>query len=183
LIEFDVNTRLPATFVGNAPGTSDPNNGAGSIEKENAFHFSAAPELLRDTSSEELSHVRPIAPDFAKRRFPIPIAWLQYDLVSCKASEATAPAKMATIGQKRYICVMSCMLAAKPSESSNTGTSNARVADKAPIPTHNGHIAFARSAFAKRLDGLKQEGETTTLAVSNLFHLLPWLMAQKGGDL
>ena len=33
--------------------------------------------------------------------------------------------------------------------SSNTGTSSEKVVAVAPIPTHNGVIAFARSAFAR----------------------------------
>jgi len=104
----------------------------------------------RVTCSEVESHVRPIAPDFAKRRFPTSIAREQYDLVSCSANDATAAANTATRGLKRYSSVTNCGDDVLSIVSISTGATSANVAEVADIPTQRGVMALTRSALASR---------------------------------
>jgi hypothetical protein len=82
-----------------APGTKDPNKGAGKTLQQNILHFFRVLADLPIICSDELNHVRPTNPDRANRRFPTEVARAANVRVSCNARLATVADKTLINGQ------------------------------------------------------------------------------------
>jgi hypothetical protein len=145
------NAVIITPFVANAaPGTIEPRIGAGSTQKINDLHFLRYDSVLLVTCSDVDFHVLPTKPLLANRRLPTDVALSQNTFVSWSANEQTAALNTLINGHAKYNSLYSIDVGDDDDICSNTnGTNNENVVAVADTPTHNGVIAFARSALAK----------------------------------